>query len=242
MQPSIGIIGYGDFGRFLHVLAQRFLPEANVLVSSFHHEPDGKTFFTLEEVCKADYLVPCVPIAAFAGVIEKIAPLVGRKTIVCDVATVKKHTVEILKAHKVPRFIATHPMFGPYSYEKQGDSLLGLRIAICESTLLPEEEARSVEYLKNLGLDVQQMSPDAHDKLIAETLFLTHLVGQIVKTGKFVRTAIDTLSFGFLMDAVESVAHDDELFRDVFTYNPYCKEVLTRFEDAQKEVLARLGE
>lgn len=240
MQPSIGIIGYGDFGRFLHVLAQRFLPEAKVLVSSSRHEPDGKTFFTLEEACKADYLVPCVPIAAFAAVIEKIAPLVGEKTIVCDVATVKKHTVDVLKAHKIPRFIATHPMFGPYSYEKQGDSLRGLRMAVCETTLLPEEEARIVGYLKGLGLDVQQMSPDAHDKLIAETLFLTHLVGQIVKTGKFVRTAVDTLSFGFLMDAVESVAHDDALFRDVYAYNPYCKEVLERFEGAEREVLENL--
>jgi len=86
------------------------------------------------------------------------------------------------------------------------------------------------------------MTPDEHDKLIVETLFLTHLVGQIVKQGKFERTSIDTISFGFLMDAAESVWHDDALFHDVFKYNPYCREVLKRFEDTERTIASSLEE
>jgi prephenate dehydrogenase len=94
--------------------------------------------------------------------------------------------------------------------------------------------------LKNAELTVLSLTADEHDRLIAETLFLTHLVGQTVHKGGFERTAIDTVSFGFLMDAVESVAHDEALFRDVYAYNPYCKDVLARFEKAQKDTLASL--
>ena len=233
---TIGIIGYGDFGRFLFDLAKERLPRCVTKVYSTSHEADGEIFFTLEEVCEADLLFVCVPIAAFAEVIEKIAPLLGEHTVVCDVATVKTHTVEVLKANRIPRYIATHPMFGPYSYAKQGKSLQGLRIALCDSTLAPAELAAAKAILMGAGLKVLEITAEVHDRLIAETLFVTHLVGQTVTRGGFTRTEIDTVSFGFLMDAVESVAHDEALFKDVYRYNPYCKEVLARYEKAEREV------
>jgi hypothetical protein len=72
--------------------------------------------------------------------------------------------------------------------------------------------------------------------MLAETLFLTHYVAQMVAAGGFVRTDIDTLSFGYLMDAVESVKGDTELFRDVFAFNPYCRETIARLEKAEAGV------
>lgn len=237
---SIGIIGYGDFGTFLHELARTHLPDIAVKIYSSRFELDGKIFFSLEDVCKSDILIPCVPIATFEEVVQKIKSLVGKDTIVCDVATVKKHPVSILRSNGIPRFIATHPMFGPYSYKKKGNTLEGLRIAVCDTTLSQDEYANVEAFLKGIGLNVLEMTPDEHDKLVAETLFLTHLVGQIVTQGRFERTSIDTLSFGFLMDAVESVAHDDALFHDVFSYNPYCEEVLRRVENTEKLVAGSL--
>jgi prephenate dehydrogenase len=94
--------------------------------------------------------------------------------------------------------------------------------------------------LSHAGFKVLKLSSDEHDRLIAETLFLTHLIGQTVHKAGFERTSVDTLSFGFLMNAVESVAHDENLFHDVFTFNPYCKDVLTRFEEAKHRVLSSL--
>ncbi|MFZ2555839.1 MAG: prephenate dehydrogenase/arogenate dehydrogenase family protein [Minisyncoccia bacterium] len=237
---TLGIIGYGDFGKFLHELARVHFPDMVVKVSSSRFPADGKTFFSLEEVCKSDILVLTVPISAFEEVVKNIAPLIGANTIVCDVATVKKHTIAILRNSAIPRFIATHPMFGPYSYVKQGKSLKGLQIAVCDSTLSKEESWNCFDLFRHAGLKVLELTSDKHDKLIAETLFLTHLVGQIVKKGNFERTSIDTISFGFLMDAVESVAHDDVLFHDVFKYNPYCQEVLARFESVEQQISSSL--
>ena len=233
---SVGIIGFGDFGQFLFSLAKEHFPELEVRVFSSRKETDNKDFFTLEEVCKTDLLLLCVPILAFEETVEKILPLLGTQTIVCDVATVKKYTVSVLKDKKVPNYIATHPMFGPYSYAKHGNSLKDLRIVVCDSSLPKADMQEVLDFLRRAELKVLELTADEHDRLVAETLFLTHLVGQTVKKGGFERTSVDTVSFGFLMDAVESVAHDEALFHDVYTYNPYCKEVLTRFEKAEGEI------
>ncbi len=237
---SVGIIGFGDFGQFLFMLAKERFPSVEVKVYSSRKETDGKEFFSLEEVCATDLVILCVPIAAFEATVEKIAPLLGTNTIVCDVATVKKHTVSVLQEEKIPRYIATHPMFGPYSYAKHGNSLKDLRIAVCDSTIGEAEINSVLTFLGSAGLKVLKLTGDEHDRLVAETLFLTHLVGQTVSKGGFKRTSIDTVSFGFLMDAVESVAHDEALFRDVYRYNPYCKEVLTRYEQAEKKIVSSL--
>lgn len=237
---TIGIVGYGDFGRFLHRLCREFLPDTEVRVFSRSEELGQGDFFSLAEVCQSDVLILSVPISSFASVLEEIEDLVGLETVVCDVATVKMHTVEILRQSGIKNFIATHPMFGPYSYEKHGGSLKDLRITLCDHSLTSEKYIQTKVWLQTLGLKVLEMSAESHDKLVAETLFLTHLVGQIVKRGVFERTAIDTVSFGFLMDAVESVMNDEVLFKDVFKYNPFCREVLEKFHSGSDEVASLL--
>ena len=107
---------------------------------------------------------------------------------------------------------------------------------IADHTLAQDVVDKAAAWLKQLGLNVITMSSQAHDRMLAETLFLTHYVSQIVAKGGFVRTDIDTLSFGYLMDAVESVKGDTELFRDVFAFNPYCEDIIRRFEAAEGEV------
>ena len=84
------------------------------------------------------------------------------------------------------------------------------------------------------------MNADEHDKHLAETLFLTHYIGQSILKAGFTRTEIDTLSFQFLMDAVESVKDDKKLFADVYQFNPYCREVAERLHAAQVEIYKEL--
>ena len=234
---TIGIVGYGAFGTLVHTLVQKFAPQVTVRVYSSRHEPDGKTFFSLEETSASDALVLAVPIHAFEETLRKVLPLARENTVIVDVATVKMHTVEVLKrlAGTHP-YIAAHPMFGPESYEKKKGNVAGFRIVISDSTVSENSKQKLIEFLKNCGFDVVVMYSEQHDKHLAETLFLTHFIGQIVTQGKFNRTEIDTVSFGYLMDAVESVKHDEQLFKDVFRFNPYCKEVLGRFLISEKEI------
>ncbi len=238
---SLGIIGHGDFGRFLEMLARRFAPGASVRVYARKEKPDGVRFFSLEETCACDVVIISVSIRAFGEMLAQVLPLLKPGAILIDVNTVKEHPARLLReTAKGVRYVTSHPMFGPYSFEKQGASLNGLRLVIADHTLAADEIASAIAWLKGLGLNVMEMTPQAHDRMLAETLFLTHYVAQAIARGGFVRTDIDTLSFGFLMDAVESVKSDTELFRDVFAFNPYCEEIIARFEKAEAEVHALL--
>ena len=238
---TLGIVGHGAFGAFLESLARRFAPGVTVRVFARKATPDGARFFTVEETCACDVVIIAVSIRAFEETLLKILPMLKLGAILVDVNTVKEHPARLLAQHaQGVAYVAPHPMFGPFSFEKNGGTLTSLRLVIAENNLPPQTLAAANAWLKGLGLDVLAMSSEAHDRMLAETLFLTHYVAQMVAAGGFLRTDIDTLSFGFLMDAVESVKSDTELFRDVFEFNPYCRETIARLEKAESEVHALL--
>ena len=234
---TVGIVGHGSFGALACTLFERFAPGVVVRVFSQGQKPDNQKFFSLADTAACDAVVLAVPIHAFEEVLAKVVPLAGKDTVIVDIATVKVHTAGLLKKlAKGRRYIAAHPMWGPESYEKRSGDVKGFRIVMTDGTLSVEEYAALTKFLQWCGFDVVEMTADSHDKQIAETLFLTHLIGQTVMEGGFRRTDIDTVSFGYLMDAVESVRRDEKLFQDVFRYNPYCKDVLARFKRAEEKV------
>ena len=239
----VGIIGYGAFGQLVHELLSRFAPSIDVRVFSSRREPDGKTFFSLEETASCDAVFFCVPISAFEETVQKALPHLRPDTVLVDIATVKVHTVNILKKLAAGRpYVATHPMWGPESVEKRGGNVTGLRIVIADHSIPANGYASLKAALESIGFIVIETTAEAHDMHLAATLFLTHYVGQIVSRAGFDRTDIDTVSFGYLMDAVESVKNDTALFADVFKYNPYCEDVLDRFEEKEEEVRALLDQ
>ena len=237
MPFSFGLIGYGHFGVFLHELAQRYLPDAPLKIHSGRREPDGAVFFPLEEVAACDAVVLAVPISAYPATLERIGPHLGADTVVVDVATVKKYTMELLLTAQPPcPFVAMHPMFGPESYAKRDGDVTGLRIVVTGHSLAPAHYAALSAKLAAVGFSIVEKTADEHDKDLAETLFLTHYIGQVIARGGFERTDIDTVSFGSLMNAVDSVRHDGQLFEEVCRFNPYCRQVIERFDASDRQV------
>lgn len=236
MLASLGIIGHGSFGAFLETLVIRLAPEIRLRIYAPEEEVDGLRFFSLEDTCATDAVVLAVPIASFEEVLLRILPLLTPTTVLVDISTVKLHTAGLLKKHAGNHaYLAAHPMFGPESYEKRGKEVTGFRIIVTEHTLPEAAYAALVSFLSSCGFEIVVMTSDAHDQHLADTLFLTHFIGQTIARAGFTRTEIDTVSFGFLMDAVESVKNDTKLFADVFRYNPYCKETIARLEQAEEE-------
>jgi prephenate dehydrogenase len=236
---TVGIIGYGAFGALVETLLKRFAPQVEVHA---YDTKKGKSKTTLAEAAACDAVVLSVPIAEFENTLKDVVPLTRPDTVIVDVSTVKVHTAALLKRFAEGRpYISTHPVWGPESYEKRGGDISGFRIVMADSTLPVADYTALSAFLTKCGFDVVEMSAEAHDKHLAETLFLTHLIGQTISVGGFKRTEADTVSFGFLMDAVESVKNDGELFRDVFRYDPYCADVLERFAQAESAVRAQLS-
>jgi len=228
---SVGIIGMGAFGTLCRDLIHRFLPAVEIRTYS-----RNSSAHDLEKAAQADVVLLCVPIAAYEDLLQTLVPLVRPETVIVDVATVKGYTMDLIKKWcKGRRFVSLHGMFGPESYAKKGNEVTGLRIVVTGHTLAEKDYRAAREWLSSLGFDVIEMTAHRHDKHLAETLFLTHLVGQVISRAGFARSEIDTVSFGYLMDAVESVKHDTKLFQDVYRFNPHCKKVLRAFEKARNQ-------
>lgn len=242
MVKTIGIIGYGHFGAFVYLLLSIFAPWIRVSVYSPEHRITGRKFRPFAEVCQSDAVVLAVPIRKYKEVLLKVLRFMRDDTIIVDVATVKVHTVELLKRHAAgKRWIAIHPMFGPESFKRKRGNVRGFKVVVCAHRGLASGMIEAlIRYVERKKFLVVRMSAHTHDRHIANSLFRVHYFGQTARRDRFCRTPIDTVSFGFLMDAFESVWHDRRLFKDVYKYNPYCEEVRRRIKDAQRCVDAEL--
>jgi len=241
MIQSLGLVGYGHFGAFLHTLAKRHVPDTQLKIYSRRRTPDDVLFFPLEAVAACDAVILAVPIGQYGEFLDRIGPHLRADSVIVDVATVKKYTGDLVRAAAGDQpFVAMHPMFGPESYARRDGDVSGFRIVITESTLEADCYQELLRQLRSIGFSIVEKSADEHDRDLAETLFLTHYIGQVVAQGGFERTDIDTVSFGYLMDAVDSVRHDTRLFDDVFRFNPYCRQVIERFDKSERKILEKL--
>jgi len=235
---SIWIVGYGQFWKFIHTLCDKFLPGIKVMIASRSYE----NALPLDEVCTADIVFPCMPIACFEEQMEHIVPLLSKNSIIREVCTVKVYPLNVMKKYSWLRYISSHPMFGPESFAKQWGSVEWLKMAWCDDTVWEEMKNSIMNALNDVDLDIVWLTADEHDEKLASTLFLTHYISQIVYQSSFDRSDIDTVSFGFLMDAVESVKDNDALFKDVWKYNSYCKKVVEKFATTNVKILTSLPE
>lgn len=241
MINTVGIIGYGHFGRFLHLEGKKFFEDVDIRVYSRRAKVDFETFFELETVAQSDVVILCCAISEYEETLKIVTELAAPETVIIDVATVKKHTNALMEKYCSDRhYVSSHPMFGPESYRKHNGNVTGFRIVVTDYSMPNDLYQQLKNIFAAFGFVIIEMSADEHDQLLAETLFLTHYVGQSILAGGFGRTQIDTLSFQFLMDAVESVKDDKELFEEVYRFNPYCKDVAERLHKAQEKIFNNL--
>lgn len=238
----IGIIGYGRFGR----LASRYLAEDfEVFVYSrakkaAEIDSDGARAASLESVCRQDIVIPCVPISIFRNFLKDIAPLIKPNALVVDVCSVKEYPIrwmrEILPA--TVSILATHPMFGP---DSASDSLVGRKICLCKERISEKYYRKIKNYLEAKGLVVIEATAAEHDKQIATSLALTHLIGRTLSEFGAHRLDIDTEGYKRLLHILDVVERDTwQLFLDMHRYNPHAKKKRLEFIDIMQDINARL--
>lgn len=240
---SFGVIGYGQFGKFIHQLIVRYLPQNPVFVFDQNKDDTEDPAHSLQQIAACKVVFLAVPISEYAPLLDELKHRIGADTIVVDVATVKVHTNRLLKESGLAcGYIASHPMFGPESYRKMQEQVAGFRIVVTDHTLDQKIYSKMKAFFHRLGVRLIEISADQHDRDLAETLFLTHYIGQVVANAGFLRTEIDTVSFGFLMDAVDAVKNDSALFDQVVRFNPYCAQVIEKFDESDRKIRRKMLE
>ncbi len=196
-----------------------------------------------EAVRGADLVVICTPIGVYGAVAEKMRPGLGEGAIVTDVGSVKRTVIDSLKG-VLPdhvHFIPAHPVAGTeHSGPESGFAEL-FRDRWCILTPLPDTDSASLEKVRRMwtagGMTVEEMDPDHHDRVLAITSHLPHLiaytiVGTAADLGDQIREEVIKYSASGFRDFTRIAGSDPVMWRDIFLNNRSAVlETLQRFSE-----------
>jgi len=153
-------------------------------------------------VIGADIVVVAVPLGAMKSVFEQIAPALSITTVVTDAGSAKQTVIrdaETALGEKVGRFVAAHPIAGTERSGVQAafKELYEKKRVIITPTESTESSAVDlvIAMWQAAGAEVETMSAEHHDQVLAGTSHLPHL-----------------LAFG-LVDCLNNLEDVDEIFR-----------------------------
>ncbi len=245
-KTTIGIIGYGNFGKLLVELFSGYFENIFVYSKELSREKRKKSvnFVDLEKAAGCEVVILAVPIPAFKECLFEIKDYLKSGTILVDVCSVKKYPAQLMKRYvknKKISLLATHPMWGKESVTVNG-GLKGLKVVLCPIRLSQKKLAEIKRLLKKIGLKVIMKTPEEHDKEAACSQALAQFVGKSLKALPLKKVNVSTLGFGCLESLMLFVTNDtDELFYSLQNYNPYSKSIRKRFlkvgEKIEKEIL-----
>ena len=198
---------------------------------------------TLEEaVADADLVLMAVPVGAMASVAEAIAPALKQGAVIADTGSTKTSVIRDVAPHLPDhcQFLPSHPIAGTeYSGPEAGfATLFKDRYWI----IIPDgvgDEAVSAfrQFLEGMGAIVEAMSAEYHDRVLAITSHLPHLIAYTIVGTAFdfeqqIRNDVIRFSASGFRDFTRIAASDPVMWRDVFINNA----------DAVLEMLGRFNE
>lgn len=204
---------------------------------------------TNEEAVKdADLVILCIPVGVCGEVAASIGPHLKAGAIVSDVGSVKGTVLREMAPHLPDsvHFIPAHPVAGT---EHSGPDAGFAELFInrwCILTPPPGADPAAVEKLaafwRALGANVETMSAEHHDLVLAVTSHLPHLiaytiVGTADELEDVTRSEVLKFSAGGFRDFTRIAASDPTMWRDVFLAN---KDAVLEMLGAFQEDLSKL--
>jgi cyclohexadieny/prephenate dehydrogenase len=198
----------------------------------------------LAEACKdADLVIVCTPVGACGEAAKVIAPSLKPGCILSDVGSVKQAVIRDMQPHVPPgvHFIPTHPVAGTENSGPEAGFAELFDGRWCILTPLPDSDPAAVDKLeafwKALGSLVERLNPAHHDRILAITSHLPHLiaytiVGTADDLGGHLNSEVLRFAAGGFRDFTRIAASDPTMWRDIFLNNREAVlEVLQRFQE-----------
>ena len=238
--PKVAMIGVGLINGSL-ALAMRQAGMVGEIVACARQETtrsralalglcDAATTDPSEAVEGADLVVLGTPPAALADVVRAMAPGLGPATLVTDVSSIKSTVVRDVSARLANpgRFVGGHPVAGTEHSGPDAAFATLFQSRRCILTPVAETDPAAVATLKALweavGAEVDTMSPDHHDRVLAITSHLPHLcaytiVGTVADLEEHLQAEVFKYAAGGFTDFTRIAASDPTMWRDVFLNN-----------------------
>ena len=193
-------------------------------------------------VADADLVIMAVPVGAVGAVAETIIPHIKPGAVLTDTGSTKRSVLRDVAPHlnETIIWLPSHPLAGTEHSGPQagiahlfdGRYWIVLPLDAPESALLEFES-----FVTGLGSVVERMTPDYHDKVLALTSHLPHLiaytiVGTAVDLEQQLKNDVIRFSASGFRDFTRIAASDPVMWRDVFLNNDEAVlEMLQRFSE-----------
>jgi len=248
----VAIIGLGLLGGSIGLAIREFLPGATT--TGYDRDLDTRrraaTRGLADKVCEssaeavatADLVIFCVPPGAMAQAAREIAGSVPPSALISDVGSCKVSVAKALAAELPDNpVIPAHPVAGTENSGPDAGFAALFRHRWCILTPPEDVDPALVTRLQNfweaLGARVETMDAAHHDRVLAVTSHLPHLIAYtIVGTAsdleEVTQSEVIKYSAGGFRDFTRIAASDPTMWRDVFLAN----------KDAVLEMLQRFTE
>jgi prephenate dehydrogenase len=200
-----------------------------------------------QAVAGADLVFVAVPLGAMRGVLEQIAPALAPGAVVTDGGSAKGSVLRDAEAAlgaAVGRFVPGHPIAGN---EKSGvaaafgELYQGRRIILTPTAQTDPEALGLVRAMwQAAGAEVEEMSVEHHDEVLAATSHLPHmlafgLVDSLARLSD--RVEIFRYAAGGFRDFTRIASSDPLMWKDICIANADALlEALKRFETDMQEI------
>ena len=249
---KVAIIGIGLIGASIALAARHHKSESRIALYD-RDEAVRKTAQDLnigDEICAdsaacvadADLVILAVPVGAMKAVMNEIKDHLKQGAIITDTGSTKRSVIRDI-GPLIPNtchLVAGHPLAGTeFSGPEAGfPSLFDGRYWLIIPGEAPQEKVSQLEqFLSALGSMTEQMGADYHDRIIALTSHLPHLiaytiVGTATDLEQDLKNDVIRFSASGFRDFTRIAASDPVMWRDVFINNDEAiLEMLQRFNE-----------
>ena len=196
-----------------------------------------------EAVRDADLVVISTPISTNGAIAEAIGPYLKPGAIVTDVGSVKQAVIAAIRPH-IPEgvhFVPGHPLAGTEKSGPEAGFATLFENRWCVLTPEPGTDsdavARVADLWRRAGSNIETMDADHHDRVLAITSHLPHLiaytiVGTVFDLETSTQQEVIKYSATGFRDFTRIAASDPVMWRDVFMNNREAVlEMLGRFTE-----------
>ena len=183
-----------------------------------------------DAVNDCDLVILATPLSAFKKLVEEMSPFLKKDCIITDTGSAKLSVIEDLSGilPSNVEFIPGHPIAG--TEESGPDAGFAELFDNRWCILTPTEDNSShaidlvKEFWESIGSKVEIMDPLHHDKVLAITSHIPHLIAfNIVGTANNLANVTEKevvkYSAGGFRDFTRIAASDPKMWSDIFTYN-----------------------
>ncbi len=198
---------------------------------------------TLSEIgTNCDFIFVAIPVLSIPLVLKELAEYAKEDTIITDAGSTKHFVEECHSYFTFNNFIGGHPIAGTEKSGPESGFAELYENNCCILTPVKGTDMKKLGVVKEvweaLGMNIVIMSPDEHDKIMANISHMPHVIAyslvDSVKDKYFNGNKITKLAGGGFRDFTRIAKSDEKMWTDIFIANQ--KYLLSAIDDFEKSL------